>query len=133
MTRENKKMSGFFSQILSSLTGSEQDNAAPVKNALGDVLGLNSQAGVSGLLSQFATSGLGQHVTSWIGTGSNLPITAEEVQQVLSNEQVQALAQRTGLPVQELMPLVAKLLPHTVDEATPQGQLPAAGGQNVSV
>ena len=126
-------MSGFFSQILSSLTGAEQDNAAPVKNALGDVLGLNSQAGVSGLLSQFASSGFGQHITSWVGNGSNLPITAEEVQQALSNSQVQALVQRTGLPVQELMPLVAKLLPHTVDEATPQGQAPAAGGQDVSI
>ncbi len=126
-------MSGFFSQLLSSLTGSEQDNVAPVKNALGDVLGLNSQAGVNGLLSQFASSGFGQHITSWISNGSNLPITAEEVEQALSNAQVQALVQRTGLPVQELLPLVAKLLPHTVDEATPQGQAPAAGGQDVSI
>jgi uncharacterized protein YidB (DUF937 family) len=57
--------------------------------------------------------------------------TSEEVQSVLSNEQVQSLIQRTGLPVQALMPLVAKLLPHAVDQATPEGKIPESGNVNV--
>jgi uncharacterized protein YidB (DUF937 family) len=123
-------MSGLFSEILSGLSGSEQQNADPVKNALTDVLGLNNPNGISGLLSQFSNNGLGQHVMSWIGNGQNTPITAEDVQSVLSNEQVQALIQKTGLPVEALMPLVAKLLPHTVDQATPDGQVPQGGTTN---
>jgi uncharacterized protein YidB (DUF937 family) len=123
-------MSGLFSQILSGLSGSEQENAGPVKNALTDVLGLNNPNGISGLVSQFSSNGLGQHVMSWIGNGQNTPITAEDVQSVLSNEQVQALIQKTGLPVEALMPLVAKLLPHTVDQATPEGQVPQGGTAN---
>ena len=123
-------MSGLFSQLLSGLSGSEQENAAPVKNALTDVLGLNNPQGVSGLMSQFEGGGLGQHVMSWIGGGHNVPVTADDVQNVLSNDQVQALIQRTGLPIQALMPLVAKLLPHAVDEATPDGQPPADGTAN---
>jgi uncharacterized protein YidB (DUF937 family) len=123
-------MSGLFSEILSGLSGSDQQNAAPVKNALTDVLGLNNPNGISGLISQFSSNGLGQHVMSWIGTGQNTPITAEDVQNVLSNEQVQALIQKTGLPVEALMPLVAKLLPHTVDQATPDGQIPQGGTTN---
>jgi uncharacterized protein YidB (DUF937 family) len=123
-------MSGLFSEILSGLSGSDQQNAAPVKNALTDVLGLNNPNGISGLISQFSSNGLGQHVMSWIGTGQNTPITAEDVQNVLSNEQVQALIQKTGLPVEALMPLVAKLLPHTVDQATPDGQVPQGGTTN---
>ena len=55
----------------------------------------------------------------------NLPITAEQVQQVLSNDQVQAMVQRTGLPVDALLPLVAKVLPHAVDQSTPGGSMPA--------
>jgi uncharacterized protein YidB (DUF937 family) len=123
-------MSGLFSEILSGLSGSDQQNAAPVKNALTDVLGLNNPNGISGLISQFSSNGLGQHVMSWIGTGQNTPITAEDVQNVLSNEQVQALIQKTGLPVEALMPLVAKLLPHTVDQATPDSQVPQGGTTN---
>ena len=123
-------MSGFFGQLISSLTGSEQESAAPVKNALTDVLGLNNPAGLSGLLSQFSSSGLGQHAMSWIGSGENAPVTADDVQNALSNEQVQALIQKTGLPVEMLMPLVAKLLPHAVDQATPEGQVPPTGAVN---
>lgn len=120
-------MSGILGRLLGALSGSEQGNAGAVHGALQDVLGLNQSGGLGGLLQQFQSNGFGQHMQSWVGNGQNLPITAEQVQQVLSNDQVQALLQRTGLPIQALMPLVAKILPHAVDQATPDGQLPGAG------
>ncbi len=116
-------MSGLFSQLFTGLSGTERENAGPIKNVLTDVLGLNNPDRLTGLLSHFSNSGLGQHMLSWIGTGENAPVTANDVQNVLSNSQIQALIERTGLPVQALMPLVAKLLPHAVDQATPEGQL----------
>lgn len=119
-------MSGLLGRLLGALSGSEQENAASVHGAVQDTLGLNQPDAIAGLVQQFANSGFGQHVMSWVGGGENIPITAEEVQQVLSNDQVQALVQRTGLPVQALMPLVAKILPHAVDQATPNGQVPDA-------
>jgi uncharacterized protein YidB (DUF937 family) len=120
-------MSGLLGRLLGALSGAEQENAAPVHGALQDTLGLNQPGGIAALVQQFAASGLGQHALSWVSSGQNIPITAEEVQQVLSNDQVQALVQRTGLPVQALMPLVAKILPHAVDHATPDGQVPEPG------
>ncbi len=123
-------MSGLFTQLFSSLSGADRENAAPVTDALHEVLGLNGANGISGLLGQFSNSGLSQHIQSWIGTGENAPISADDVNRVLSNEQVQALIQKTGLPIQELMPLVAKILPHAVDEATPGGQIPDSGTVN---
>ncbi|MCB8877331.1 DUF937 domain-containing protein [Acidisoma silvae] len=126
-------MSGLFGQILQSLgMGEAEQNAAPVVHgALSDVLNLNSPDGINNLANSFAASGLGQHVQSWIGSGGNIPITAEQVQGVLSNDQVQALIQRTGLPIAALMPLVSKLLPHAVDQATPGGATPNTDSQNV--
>jgi uncharacterized protein YidB (DUF937 family) len=124
-------MSGLIGQLLQGLEGADRDNVPAVHNALTDVLGLNTSEGVNGLLNRFGAGGLGQHVQSWVGSGGNIPITAEEVQSVLSNEQVQSLIQRTGLPVQALMPLVAKLLPHAVDQATPEGKIPESGNVNV--
>jgi uncharacterized protein YidB (DUF937 family) len=114
-------MSGILGLLVGQLTASEQDNAEGVHSALQDVLGLNQAGGIAGLLEQFAGNGLQEHVQSWIGSGSNLPITADQVQQVLSNDQVQAMIERTGLPVDALLPLVAKMLPHAVDQATPAG------------
>jgi uncharacterized protein YidB (DUF937 family) len=124
-------MSGLFGQLLQGLEGADRDNVPAVHNALTDVLGLNTSEGVNGLYNRFGAGGLGQHVQSWAGSGGNIPITDEEVQSVLSNEQVQSLIQRTGLPVQALMPLVAKLLPHAVDQATPEGKIPESGNVNV--
>lgn len=118
-------MSGLLGALLGQLTSTEQNHAQNVHGALQDILGLNQPGGLANLIGQFASSGLATQVQSWIGTGSNMPITAEHVQQVLSNEQVQALVQRTGLPVDALLPLVAKLLPHAVDQATPDGTAPA--------
>ena len=120
-------MSGILGRLLGALSGSEQDNAGAVHGALQDTLGLNQSGGLASLLQQFQSGGFGQHMQSWISNGQNLPISAEEVQQVLSNDQVQALLQRTGLPIQALMPLVAKILPHAVDQATPDGQVPETG------
>lgn len=117
-------MSGFLGRMFDALAGEEQQNAGAVHGALGDVLGINQPGGLSGLMEQFAANGMADHIRSWIGTGENFPITAEQVEQVLSNEQVEALVQRTGIPAEALMPMVAKILPHAVDHATPNGTTP---------
>jgi uncharacterized protein YidB (DUF937 family) len=120
-------MSGLLGQILGSLSGEQQQSGPAVHSALSDVLNLQSSDGIGSLLEQARSTGFGQHVESWIGGGNNLPITAEDVQNLLSNQQVDALIQRTGLPVEAIMPLVAKLLPHAVDQATQQASAPGTG------
>lgn len=118
-------MSGLFGRIVGELTGSAEQHTDAVHGAITDTMGLNQPGGLAGLMEQFAANGMADHVRSWIGNGSNIPITAEQVEQALSNDQVQALVQRTGLPVAALMPLVAKILPHAVDHATPEGAAPS--------
>ena len=48
----------------------------------------NQPGGLSGLLQQFHDKGLGGLVTSWVSTGQNLPISADQIQHVLGSEQV---------------------------------------------
>jgi uncharacterized protein YidB (DUF937 family) len=54
----------------------------------------NRQGGIPGLTEAFQQRGLDHIVSSWIGTGGNLPVSAEQIQQVLGNEQIQAVAQK---------------------------------------
>ena len=56
----------------------------------------NRQGGISGFAEAFQQNGLGDIVSSWIGTGANLPVSAEQIQQVLGNDQVRAFAEKTG-------------------------------------
>ena len=88
--------------------------AALAKTNLGDL---------SGLVTQLQQGGLGPQVQSWLGNGQNLPITADQLKAVLGNAQVQDFARRLGLPVDEMLKLLAQFLPEIVDKASPNGVL----------
>ena len=49
-------------------------------------------------MQQFHDKGLGDVVNSWVSTGQNLPISADQIKSVLSNEHVQpAFAAKAGI------------------------------------
>ncbi len=81
--------------------------------------------GLGGLIGRFQQGGLGDVVNSWIGTGHNLPISPEQLQNVLGSDVVAQLAQRFGLSHHAAADQLAEALPQAVDQLTPQGQLPA--------
>ncbi len=119
-------------QVLGSLGNGSATNAAPggLMDVVGNLLN-NQQGGLSGLISAFEQNGLGNVVASWVGTGQNLPISAEQLQSVLGNEQVQAIAQKLGFSTQDVSAHLANLLPQVVDKLTPGGTVPegnAVGG-----
>lgn len=82
------------------------------------------EGGVSGLMQKFQSAGLGDTVASWIGTSTNQPVSPASLQQVLDPATVVAMAEKTGLPVQQLMAMVSQHLPQMVDGLTPNGQMP---------
>lgn len=81
--------------------------------------------GLSGLLAKFNEAGLAAQVQSWIGTGSNLPISAQHVLEVLGQERVAQLAQQLGIDPQQAADQLAQHLPQVVDHLSPNGELPA--------
>jgi uncharacterized protein YidB (DUF937 family) len=103
-----------------------QLEAAVVPVVLSEVLGNGSQGGLSAIVAKLQQAGLGDQVNSWIGNGQNLPITAEQLQQVLGNDTVKQLAARFNIPVDQLAKVLAQQLPTAVDHASPGGTLPPA-------
>jgi len=67
---------------------------------------------------------LGDLVQSWVGKGSNLPVSAEQIAHVLGNEQLAQLAGKLGIDPATLAQKLAQLLPNTVDNMTPDGVVP---------
>jgi uncharacterized protein YidB (DUF937 family) len=84
----------------------------------------NHPGGLSGLMQSFHEQGLGNLVSSWVGTGENLPISGEQIQQVLGNERVQQLAAKAGISPDVATSMLSQLLPTLVDKLTPNGQVP---------
>ena len=83
--------------------------------------------GLGGLVQQFEQGGLGHLVQSWIGTGQNLPISADQLSSVLGSDTVHNMAAKLGMDHGDMLGQLTQLLPQVVDKITPNGQLPAAG------
>jgi uncharacterized protein YidB (DUF937 family) len=89
---------------------------------------INSQpGGLCGLVQQFHDKGLGGLVTSWIGTGQNMPISADQLQHVLGSEQVKELAAKCGISPEAATSHLSQLLPGLIDKLTPNGEVPQGG------
>lgn len=96
-------------------------------NLLESVIGMISDpqtGGLSGLIDKISAGGLGEQAASWVSTGQNLPITAEQIQEVLGSSFVQGLAAKAGINTADVAGSLANLLPQVVDKLTPDGQVP---------
>lgn len=82
--------------------------------------------GLQGLLGAFQQKGLGDVAQSWVSTGANLPISAEQIMSVLGHGNLQQLAGQSGLSTAEVGELLSQHLPGLVDKLSPEGQLPDA-------
>ena len=112
------------------------ENSPAFKNALGqlggavlpvvlsEVLGTGSQGGLNAIVAKLQQAGLGDQVKSWLGNGHNLPITAEQLQQVLGSDAVKQLAAKYNIPVDQITQILAHQIPNAVDKASPDGKLP---------
>lgn len=89
--------------------------------------GSSGQTGMHQLVDTMQANGLGQVAQSWVGAGSNQSITADQVQQVLTPEQVAELSAKSGLPADQVHAGVAAILPELVNHLTPNGAVPEAG------
>jgi uncharacterized protein YidB (DUF937 family) len=105
------------------LGGQQQQGQSPL---LGAALGLIQQnGGLPGLISMFEQSGMGQHAQSWVGNGANLPITADQIKQVLGSPAVAQIASQLGMDHGQVAGGLAQMLPQLINSLTPNGQVPA--------
>jgi uncharacterized protein YidB (DUF937 family) len=87
--------------------------------------------GIEDLIARFQRGGLGDVIASWISTGHNLPVSADQLREVLGNDTIGALAGQTGASHGDLLGQLAQMLPQVVDHLTPQGRVPEGGLGNV--
>ncbi len=105
-------------ELSSMLSSSSNPMAASVMQMIN-----NQPGGLSGLVQQFHDKGLGGLITSWVGTGQNLPISADQIQHVLGSEQVKELAAKAGISPDAAGAHLAQFLPMLIDKLTPSGQV----------
>jgi uncharacterized protein YidB (DUF937 family) len=122
---------GMIMGILDSLENSPafksalgQLGAAVLPVVMSEVMGTGGQGGLSAIVAKLEQAGFGDHVKSWIGNGQNLPITADQLRQVLGNDTVRQIAAKYNIPIDQVAEVLAHQLPLAVDQASPDGKLP---------
>ena len=119
---------GLLGDILGTLSGGNSTGSgveAQIMRAVAGMLTDRQSGGLAGLVSNFQKNGLGDVVSSWISTGKNLPISADQIQKVFGNQQVSQIAQRVGIEPEKVTTTLANVLPGLVDRLTPNGKLPS--------
>lgn len=109
---------GLLDGVIGALGGQNGINA--------DIEALAGHFGGEGLqtiVTQFEQGGMGTVVQSWISSGANLPVSAEQIQSVLGSDAVTKLSASLGIDPSQ----ISTALPALIDHLTPGGQVPAGG------
>jgi uncharacterized protein YidB (DUF937 family) len=121
-----KRGSGVLGDMLGGLSGEGgRGGGAGAMGALLPILaGFLASGGLSKIMGGLRANGLSAQADSWVGTGSNQPVSGRDVEQAMGQEQIQQIAQQLGVSESTAADAVAQALPEVVDKVSPEGKLP---------
>jgi uncharacterized protein YidB (DUF937 family) len=143
-------LDGLIGNVLGSMLGGNQGQG---QDPLGPILGrlggsnqaqsgnlllqlalsmLQQNGGLEGILGKFREGGLSQQADSWVGTGQNMNISADQLQQIFGSSTVSDLASRLGMSEQQAGSEMAQLLPEVINRLTPEGQVPENSNEEIA-
>jgi uncharacterized protein YidB (DUF937 family) len=118
---------GLLDSVMGAVAGQLQQQGG-LTQVLGGLLANNSElGGLNGLTDRFNQAGLGHVISSWIGHGENLPISADQIAGVLGNGTLGNIASQLGVDPAQASQQLSAILPGLIDRLTPQGSAPAGG------
>lgn len=121
---------GMFDGLVGSVLGKVTGEKAGMAQVAMEMF--NTNGGVGGILEKFKTGGLADAAASWVGTGDNIPVSADQISSVLGNDQIAAMAEKFGIDPATLSAQIAEYLPSVVDKMTPNGAVEADSGNILS-
>jgi uncharacterized protein YidB (DUF937 family) len=126
---------GLLDSILGSVLGGGGQGQGSGQTALINAVvqmvlnkGGGASGGLGGLIGALTQGGLGQQASSWVGTGKNMDVSAEQLSQALGGGGaggiLAQLAQQAGMSQGDAASGLSQVLPGLIDKLTPNGQLP---------
>lgn len=118
---------GLLDSVIGSVM-SEVQKTGGLASALGPLLANDgTHGGIDGLIAKFNQAGMGELIASWIGKGQNLPVSADQLKQVLGEGTIADIASKFGMTPAQAGGHMADMLPNIIDQLTPQGAKPEGG------
>ena len=139
---------GLLDQVIGGLMGGAGSGGSPIQSVLMSLLGggqspgmlsggqvgnqgIGGAGGLSGILSGFQEAGLGHIAQSWVGDGPNQAVSPQQLQNVFGQDQVQNMADQSGMAPHDFLSELSQHLPNAVNGLTPNGRLPDEGTVSV--
>ena len=121
---------GLFDQVTGAIAGaagSSAEGGNPMLATIMHLLNNPQTGGLAGLVQSFQKGGIAEIANSWVSTGQNLPVSSEQIENVLGSEQVNDIAGKLGVSPDQASGQIAEYLPQIVDKLTPNGVIPEGG------
>jgi uncharacterized protein YidB (DUF937 family) len=96
-----------------------------LSDILGQIFGGGSAQNLPDVVKQFEEKGMREQVESWIGTGSNKPVDRRQIEDVFGQRELERMAEAKKIDRDRLAEVLAKYIPHIINELTPGGQIPS--------
>lgn len=113
---------GLMDIITDAVSSAGRDRSAST-GLLEGILDLLKGDGIRGLQEKFDKKGLGDIISSWIGTGENRSIDADSLRDILGSDAIGEIARRAGSTEEDVSKHLKDLLPDIIDRATPKGSI----------
>jgi uncharacterized protein YidB (DUF937 family) len=88
---------------------------------------LEQFGGIEGIMGKLQESGLGDKLSSWIGSGENQAVSPDQIKDALGTQGLDQVAAKTGLDVDDLANRISTKMPDAINSLTPEGKVPDGG------
>ncbi len=114
---------GILDTVKSIFSGGAGRNQNELMSVIMGLIG-GQGGGIGNLVQQFTQKGMGDVVSSWISTGKNLPVSAQQIENVFGSDTINGLASKLKMNPADLSGKISDLMPQVVDKLTPDGKIP---------
>jgi uncharacterized protein YidB (DUF937 family) len=111
------------------ITDTDNDGNIDVTEVIGSLTGLlggtggTSQLDLGSIVSKLQGSGLADIATSWLGSGENLPISADQISNIFDSDKLSSFASVLNLDLDSVKSGLSSVIPQLIDKASPSGEL----------
>ena len=111
-------------QLIMSKIGGANDSGA-ASSALDDLVGGSGGFDLGDIVGKFTGSGgdLAEKAKSWLGDGGNESVSADQIQDAIGSDKIEAFAKKLGIGTEEASSSLSEILPDLIDKSSKGGDL----------
>lgn len=110
---------GLFDNLANNMMTKVMGDKAPMAKLAMELF--QQYGGLPGILQTLKNGGLTEQVDSWVGTGANLNVSAQQIGTALGDSVLTSIATKLDISKQELTAKIAEYIPDVVNQVTPNG------------